>query len=104
MIAKSKKALPIAAAAAIITASTTHPAFAVVAGSVDPSTGMTSLANWFLGLSLSAIIIICMWKGAHDYGHGRGFGPTIAGFIIGAFLAVGGYYALSHMGISVSSL
>lgn len=103
MIVKTKKTLPIAAVSAIVATSTTHPAFAFVAGSIDPQQGMSSLANWFLGLSLSSIILICMWKGAHDYGQGRGFGPTIAGFIIGAFLAVGGYYALSHMGISVSS-
>ncbi|MBS0984275.1 hypothetical protein [Gluconobacter cerinus] len=89
--------LPVAAMAL----STATPAWAL-SGAVDPTSGLSQLAPWWLGLCESAIIIICMYKGVHAVGEGRSLGPTLIGFVAGTLLAVGGYYGLSHMGVSSS--
>ncbi len=82
----------------------TSPAMAAVSGSVDPTTGLSTLAPYFLGLCEAAIIIICMYKGVHAVGEGRSLGPILIAFVAGTLLCVGGYYGLTHMGITESTI
>lgn len=80
------------------------PAMAAVSGAVDPTTGLSTLAPYFLGLCEAGIIIICMYKGVHAVGEGRSLGPILIAFVGGTLLCVGGYYALTHMGITESTI
>ena len=73
-----------------------------VAGAVDPETGLQQLAPYLLILTTGAIVITCMYKGAHAVMEGRSFGPIIAGLFGGMALAFGGYYVLSNYGAGVT--
>ncbi|NHN89864.1 hypothetical protein [Acetobacter conturbans] len=110
MIQKDETPAPVLARVAAVCAFvalgvlSASPAMAAVSGSVDPSTGLTTLAPYFLGLCEAAIIIICMYKGVHAVGEGRSLGPILIGFVSGTLLCVGGYYGLTHMGVTTSSI
>ena len=86
-------------AAALVTAA--QPAFAVVvAGGIDPTTGLTLLGSWVLSLVGVAIPVICAFKGAHAVAEGRHLGPYVGSAVGGMVLAFGGAYILNHYGVA----
>ncbi len=88
------------ALAAVITLAAV-PAFAqAVSGSIDPSTGLSNLSTYFLGLIATVMVIVAGWKGTHAFMEGRSIGPTAVGLVAGLVLAFGGYYILQHYGVS----
>lgn len=92
------------AAAAAPIALASIPALAqTVSGSIDPSTGLSSLSTYVLGLVSSVMIIVAAWKGTHAFMEGRSIGPIAVGLMAGLVLAFGGYYILQHYGVSTST-
>lgn len=72
----------------------------VVAGGIDPTSGLTLLGGWILSLVGVAIPIICSVKGAHAVAEGRHLAPYLGSAIGGMVLAFGGAYLLTHYGVS----
>lgn len=89
---------PYLAASITFLALTREAAAQAVAGSVDPETGLAALAPYLLILATAAIVITCMYKGAHAVMEGRSFGPIVAGLVAGLALTFGGYYVLTNYG------
>jgi len=73
-----------------------------VSGSVDPSTGLGTLAPYLLGIAATGIVIVAMWRGGVAVAEGRSLGPTIAGFIGGMVICFGGYYIMQHYGVTTT--
>lgn len=71
-----------------------------VSGSVDPATGLNSLAVYALALVAGAMVLVAAYKGLHAFMEGRSIGPTVAGLMGGLVLAFGGYYILQKYGVS----
>lgn len=88
-------------ALAVLSIAATQPAMAViVAGGVDPTTGLTTLGAWILTLVGIVIPLICAFKGAHAVAEGRHLGPYVGSAIGGMVLAFGGAYILNHYGVA----
>jgi|GEM_PF-5489519 len=78
-----------------------YPAWAL-SGAVEPTSALSELAPWILSLCQGGLIIICMYKGVHAFAEGRSIGGILIGLIVGSLLCFGGYYFLTHMGVSSS--
>lgn len=74
-----------------------------VAGEIDPETGLAALAPYLLGIVNAALVVIAMYKGGHAFAEGRSFGGIIAALVCGLGLADGGYFMLSHYGVTNAS-
>ncbi len=75
------------------------PAFAQVAGGVDPQSALQSLLTYGMGAAGAAISIICLFKGGHAVAEGRHLLPYIGGAVGGIILAFGGGFLLQHIGV-----
>lgn len=74
-----------------------------VSGAIDPSTGLSNLAPYFLTLVAAASVLITAWKGTHAVAEGRSLGPSIVGLVGGLALAFGGYYVMSKYGVATTA-
>ena len=94
----------VGAPALVIAATAATSAFAQsVAGAIDPTTGLSNLAPYFLTLVAGASVLITAWKGTHAVAEGRSLGPSIVGLVGGLALAFGGYYIMSRYGVSANA-
>lgn len=76
------------------------PAFAQVAGGIDPETALNNLETYGFGAAGAAISLICLFKGTHAVAEGRHLLPFVGGAVGGIILAFGGPYILQRMGVS----
>lgn len=105
LVLKTRQVVPRVAALSVpATLALAPSAFAqTVAGAVDPATGLSNMAPYFLTLASGAMICIAAYKGGHAFAEGRSYGGTIVGFLMGMGITWGGYYMLSKWGISTSA-
>ncbi len=97
------RATRIAAFGAPLVAFSTSALAQTVSGAIDPATGLSNLAPYFLTLVAAAAVLIAAWKGTHAVAEGRSLGPSIVGLVGGLALAFGGYYVMSKYGVSTAT-